>query len=158
LAPWPDLIAGLALGFVGGTRGKTFPLAILGGLLVAAGGGVVRDLWFHLPLYIAEHPDYPLVAGAAAVLAYRIRVMPYFLVVLLDIIATLYFGVAGTSRGLAHGLSPENAALAGTLTALCGGLAFGFLTLGVKHDPSRPAGADIGNEPGEASSATHSAP
>jgi len=157
LAPWPDLIAGLALGFAGGARGKTFPLAILGGLLIAAGGGVVRDLWFHLPLYIAEHPDFLLVAGAGAILAYRIRGMPYSLVVLLDMIATLYFGVAGTQRGLAHGLSPENAALAGTLTALCGGLAFGLLTLGVKHDPPRPAGADIGDEPGEASPATHSA-
>jgi uncharacterized membrane protein YeiH len=158
LAPWPDLIAGLALGFVGGTRGKTFPLAILGGLLIAAGGGVVRDLWFHLPLYIAEHPDFLLVAGAGALLTSRYRRMPYSLVVLLDLAGTLYFGVAGTQRGLAHGLSPENAALAGTLTALCGGVAFGLLTLGVKHDPPRPAGADIGDEPGEASPATHSAP
>jgi uncharacterized membrane protein YeiH len=158
LAPWPDLIAGLALGVVGGTRGKTFPLAILGGLLIAAGGGVVRDLWFHLPLYIAEHPDFPLVAGTGAVLAYRIGGVPYFLVVLLDMIATFYFGVAGTQRGLVHGLSPENAALAGTLSALCGGLAFGLLTLGVKHDSPRPASADMGNESGEASPATHSAP
>jgi uncharacterized membrane protein YeiH len=158
LAPWPDLIAGLALGFVGGTRGKTFPLAILGELLIAAGGGVVRDLWFHLPLYIAEHPDFLLVAGAGALLTHRYRRMPYLLVVLLDLAGTLYFGVAGTQRGLAHGLSPENAAFAGTLTALCGGLVFGLLTLGVKHDPPRPAGAGIGDEPGETSPATHSAP
>ena len=167
MAPWPDLIAGLALGFAGGARGKTFPLAILGGLLIAAGGGVVRDLWFHLPLYIAEHPDFLLVAGATAFLTHRYRRfiwgrgpkrMPHLLVVLLDLAGTLYFGVAGTQRGLAHGLSPENAALAGTLTALCGGLAFGLLTLGVKHDPPRPAGADIGDEPGETSPATHSAP
>jgi len=140
------------------SRGKTFPLAILGGLLIAAGGGVVRDLWFHLPFYIAEHPDFLLVAGAGALLTHRYRRMPYLLVVLLDLAGTLYFGVAGTQWGLAHGLSPENAAFAGTLTALCGGLAFGLLTLGVKHDPPRPAGAGIGDELGEASPATHSAP
>jgi uncharacterized membrane protein YeiH len=130
LAPWPDLIAGFALGFAGGTRGKTFPLAILGGILIAAGGGVVRDLWFHLPLYIAEHPDFLLVAGVGALLTHRYRRMPYLLVVLLDLAGTLYFGVAGASRGLAHGLSPENAALAGTLTALCGGILFTLLVLG----------------------------
>jgi uncharacterized membrane protein YeiH len=135
LAPWPDLIAGLALGVVGGTRGKTFPLAILGGLLIATGGGLVRDLWFHLPFYIAEHPEFPLVAGMGAILAYRIRGIPCSLVVLLDLIATLYFGVAGTQRGLAHGLSPENAALAGTLSALCGGILFTLLVLG-KEAPS----------------------
>jgi uncharacterized membrane protein YeiH len=158
LAPWPDLIAGLALGFAGGTRDRTFSLAILGGLLIAAGGGVVRDLWFRLPLYIAEHRDFLLAAGAEALLTHRYRKMPYPFVVLLDLAGTLYFGVAGTQRGLAHGLSPENAALAGTLTTLCGGLAFGLLNLGVKHDPPRPAGADIGDGPGEASPATRSAP
>jgi uncharacterized membrane protein YeiH len=118
---------------------------------------VVRDLWFRIPLYIAEHPDFLLVAGVGATLAYRIREIPYSLVVLLDIIATLYFGVAGTQRGLAHGLSPENAALAGTLSALCGGLAFGLLTLGVKHNPPRPAGADTGDESSETPPTTHSA-
>jgi uncharacterized membrane protein YeiH len=72
-----------------------------------------------------------------AVLAYRIRGMPHFLLVLLDIIATLYFGVAGTSRGLAHGLSPENAALAGTFTALCGGILFTLLLLGRENTSLR---------------------
>jgi uncharacterized membrane protein YeiH len=139
LAPWPDLIAGLALGVVGGTRGKTFSLAILGGLLIAAGGGVVRDLWFHLPLYITEHPDFLLVAGAGAFLAYRIGGIPYSLVVLLDLVATLYFGVAGTQRGLAYGLSPENAALAGTLTALCGGILFTLLVLGKERGKESPS-------------------
>jgi uncharacterized membrane protein YeiH len=127
-------------------------------VLLVFGGGVVRDLWFHLPFYIAEHPDFLLVVEAGALLTHRYRRIPYLLVVLLDLAGTLYFGVAGTQRGLAHGLSPENAAFAGTLTALCGGLAFGLLTLGVKHDSPRPAGADIGDEPGEASPATHSAP
>jgi len=66
------------------------------------------------------------------------RGMPCSSVVSLENIATLYSGVAGTRWGLAHDLSPENAALVGALTALRGGLAFGLLTLGARRSPEKP--------------------
>lgn len=123
-----DLLAGAALGLAGGSRGKTLFLALLGGVLVAAGGGIARDLIFGLPLYVLAHPAFVPVAAISAWGSYRLK-LPFLPTLLLDLAGTLYFAWGGAERGLAHGLSPEKAALAGTITAIGGGVLFTVITL-----------------------------
>lgn len=146
-----DLLAGVALGLAGGSRGKTLFLALLGGVLVAAGGGIARDLIFGLPLYVLEHPAFVPVAAISAWGSYRLK-LPFLPTLLLDLAGTLYFAWGGAERGLAHGLSPEEAALAGTITAIGGGAIFTVITLFHRreNDPARANRLEYRDALGEA--------
>jgi len=125
---WLDLVGALALGISGGSRFLAPIPALLAGLLVAAGGGVIRDVGFGLPLYIAQHPAYIVVALAGGALGHRLASNPSRLIGFLDLAATLYFAYVGASRGLAYGLTAEAAAVAGVITALGGGAVLTVVT------------------------------
>ena len=126
---WLDLVGALALGISGGSRFLAPIPALLAGLLVAAGGGVMRDVSFGLPLYIAQHLAFPATALLGGLLGFRLASRPPRLLGFLDLAASLYFAHAGASRALAYGLDSESAAVAGVITALGGGAVLtAFLT------------------------------
>ncbi len=142
-----DLVAGLALGMAAGSRGETPFLALLGGVLVASGGGVVRDYAFGLPFYVLQNPLFLAVALGGAWWGYVLRRLSFSQALLLDLAATLYFAWAGTERALAYGRSPEEAALAGTVTAVFGGALFSLVSLPLLKRGRRRAQGETENAP-----------
>jgi len=145
---WLDLLAGFALGVVGGARTPGFFPALLGGFLVAAGGGVIRDAAYGMPFFLLEHPSFALVALLGALVGFALSKMSPStrLLVLMDLAASLHFAQAGASRALTHGLTAGEAAVAGVITALGGGAVLLFLGLEEGTGRRGPNREDGGSE------------
>lgn len=127
---WLDLLAGVVLGVAGGSRSEAPGGAILGAILVSAGGGILRDLLFGLPLYVVDNPAFLPVASLGGWIGWRMaHRLPLTPVQIGDLVASAYFGYAGALRLLHHGGPPEGAAVAGVLTGLGGGALFTLLYL-----------------------------
>jgi uncharacterized membrane protein YeiH len=93
---------------------------------------MIRDAVYKMPLFILEHPSFALVVllGAFAGLALSKRNPPTRLLALIDLAAVLHVAHVGASRALTHGLTAEEAAVAGVITALGGGALLLILDLG----------------------------
>ena len=96
------------------------------GVLVALGGGVLRDLWLGLPVWALEYPQFILLAAGTGFLASRMSfpVHPALLgatLLLLDFAASVAFGLAGGERAFALTHDPMAASLGSALTATGGG-------------------------------------
>lgn len=130
---WADL-SGVVLG---GLQGSAFAYTMrdsrrvhfLGvafiGILVALGGGVIRDLLLEVPIAALQQPYYiPTAMGAAMV---GILLAPLIDRVVsaadyLDALAIAMFGAVSTCKALNAGLSLFPAVLVGTLGAVGGGI------------------------------------
>lgn len=112
--------AAIALGAGSQFRRRGLGAVLLIGFFAAVGGGILRDLLLGLPLWVLDHPLYPLVAILAAYGSWRVP-LPPLLALTLDFAGSLLFGIWGAERAARAGWGLETAALAGLITAMGGG-------------------------------------
>lgn len=127
-----DPILVLALGVAGGYSAASPWLGGITGLLVALGGGLLRDLFFGLTPWVFAHPYYAvlaLFAGMGGSLLHRLPLKGPLLplaILSLDFAASLAFGMAGSQRVFQHTQDLSSASLGGLLTAMGGGFIAAF--------------------------------
>lgn len=103
-------------------------------VLVSLGGGVLRDVWLGLPLWVLgqprrgylEHPQYLILAALTGFLASGVRFPADtrwvgMLLLVLDFGASVAFGVSAGERAFALTRNPDATALGSVLTASGGG-------------------------------------
>ncbi|WP_420804980.1 TRIC cation channel family protein [Thermus scotoductus] len=95
-------------------------------VLVSLGGGVLRDVWLGLPLWVLGQPQYLILAALTGFLASGVRFPADtrwvgMLLLVLDFGASVAFGVSAGERTFALTRNPEATALGSVLTASGGG-------------------------------------
>lgn len=95
-------------------------------VLVSLGGGVLRDVWLGLPLWVLEHPQYLILAALTGFLTSGVRFPADtrwvgMLLLVLDFGASVAFGVSAGERTFALTRNPDATALGSVLTASGGG-------------------------------------
>ncbi|RTG98729.1 hypothetical protein CSW38_02080 [Thermus scotoductus] len=95
-------------------------------VLVSLGGGVLRDVWLGLPLWVLGQPQYLILAALTGFLASGVRFPADtrwvgMLLLVLDFGASVAFGVSAGERTFALTRNPDATALGSVLTASGGG-------------------------------------
>lgn len=95
-------------------------------VLVSLGGGVLRDVWLGLPLWVLGQPQYLILAALTGFLASGVRFPADtrwvgMLLLVLDFGASVAFGVSAGERIFALTRNPDATALGSVLTASGGG-------------------------------------
>lgn len=126
--PWLDLF-GIAVFAASGAlaaarHGQTFVTAAFFALITGVGGGTIRDLLIHAPVWWVRHP---LVAALCLGVAVLIWITPErwwrgAALDWLDALGLAAYAVFGAAKALSFGVPPVPAALMGVLTACCGGI------------------------------------
>jgi uncharacterized membrane protein YeiH len=96
------------------------------GILTGVGGGTMRDLIFgQAPVFWVSQPTYLAVATVTAILVYftaHLVWSRYVWLLWLDTIGLAAYCVIGAAKGLALGVPPTIAMVAGVITATFGGI------------------------------------
>ncbi len=96
------------------------------GILTGVGGGTMRDLIFgQAPVFWVAQPTYLAVATVTAILVYftaHLVWSRYIWLLWLDTIGLAAYCVIGAAKGLALGVPPTIAMVAGVITATFGGI------------------------------------
>lgn len=124
------MLAGVALYAVtgvldAGRKGMDIVGACAIGLATAAGGGTIRDLLMHRPVFWITDQSYLLVSLGAAILAFfmhRVIQLPPRLFLILDALGLALFTVSGTQLALAAGTPWLVAGFMGLITGVAGGV------------------------------------
>ncbi|RTH02393.1 hypothetical protein CSW47_10830 [Thermus scotoductus] len=126
MATLMDLLLIIILAFTAGYWAHSRWWGSVAAVLVSLGGGVLRDVWLGLPLWVLEHPQYLILAALTGFLASGVRFPADtrwvgMLLLVLDFGASVAFGVSAGERTFALTRNPDATALGSVLTASGGG-------------------------------------
>lgn len=121
-----DLLLIIILAFTAGYWAHSRWWGSVAAVLVSLGGGVLRDVWLGLPLWVLGQPQYLILAALTGFLASGVRFPADtrwvgMLLLVLDFGASVAFGVSAGERTFALTRNPDATALGSVLTASGGG-------------------------------------